>query len=678
MSTAELTAVAARLEAVAARLEAVAAGGGGGGGGGAAAGPAAEHPRVAAFDELLATSLAPFLELSKTLGGAVGEQSADVATVFSLMRDLVKTASSSKKPSWPPQDMKGEGTPFRLYVSMVEAVQKITAATDKARPTDFFNHCSTVSEGIPAANWVAVDKTPGPFVGEMVGASSFYGNKILIATKGKSEGKDQFEWAKSFKTLLTNLQAYIKEHQTTGLAWNLKGGDAMTFDPAAVVLSAAAAPTPAAGGGGGDGPAPSLAAFDELLGAEFAQYVAASKTIGGKTAEQAAKVEECFAKQRALLECATASKKPAGWPNCPEMLQPMSECIMACGAIKDSADRGSDDYDYCCTWAEGIQAASWVCIEPAPGPFIGETQGSAMYHGNKLIMKGKKDGNDVMKKWGQSTSLFLKGLQAFVKQHHTTGVAWNPRGANAAAFKGSAPAAPGPPPPGPPPPGPPPKMAAVEAAPAARSGLFAELSKGADITKGLKKAPPKNKPGEVSGAVVMKAKKPAKTWGGGAKKKGTPKFAREGTKWLVEWQEGNRDIIIEETNAKQAVRIYKCENCLVQIKGKVNAVNIDGCKKVSVIFADVVSSCDVVNSQSIEMQATGKVPNVMIDQTDGAQVYLTEAALDAQIILSKSSEINVSVPGATPEDDLKESALPEQFCCKMVDGVWVTEAVHHG
>ena len=49
----------------------------------------------------------------------------------------------------------------------------------------------------------------------------------------------------------------------------------------------------------------------------------------------------------------------------------------------------------------------------------------------------------------------------------------------------------------------------------------------------------------------------------------------------------------------------------------------------------------------------------------------------AAITTAKSSEVNVIVPGATPEDDFAESPIPEQFMSTYVDGRWVTKPVEH-
>lgn len=53
---------------------------------------------------------------------------------------------------------------------------------------------------------------------------------------------------------------------------------------------------------------------------------------------------------------------------------------------------------------------------------------------------------------------------------------------------------------------------------------------------------------------------------------------------------------------KQAVYIYKCENSVVKIKGKVNTLTVDSCKKTSVVFDNLLAQVDVINSQDIEIQ----------------------------------------------------------------------------
>jgi len=98
---------------------------------------------------------------------------------------------------------------------------------------------------------------------------------------------------------------------------------------------------------------------------------------------------------------------------------------------------------------------------------------------------------------------------------------------------------------------------------------------------------------------------------------------------------------------------------------------------VAIVFDTVVSSFEVVNCRSVEVQVTGKVPSFAIDKTSGAQIYLSKGALDTEIVTSKSSEMNVLIPGSSADEDLVEIAIPEQYKSTVKDGKLVTEIVTH-
>ncbi len=80
---------------------------------------------------------------------------------------------------------------------------------------------------------------------------------------------------------------------------------------------------------------------------------------------------------------------------------------------------------------------------------------------------------------------------------------------------------------------------------------------GAGAGAGAKAGPPKipSKP------ATMRAKKPAKT-------------ALEGNKWMIEYHEDNRSIVIDQTELSHTVNIFNCKNCTIQVRGKVNAVSM--------------------------------------------------------------------------------------------------------
>ena len=59
------------------------------------------------------------------------------------------------------------------------------------------------------------------------------------------------------------------------------------------------------------------------------------------------------------------------------------------------------------------------------------------------------------------------------------------------------------------------------------------------------------------------------------------------------------------------------------------------------------------------------------------QLYISEASLGADITTAKSSEVNVMVPGSTPDADLVEHAIPEQYVSQYKGGKYVTLPVSH-
>jgi adenylyl cyclase-associated protein len=201
------------------------------------------------------------------------------------------------------------------------------------------------------------------------------------------------------------------------------------------------------------------------------------------------------------------------------------------------------------------------------------------------------------------------------------------------------------------------------------------LNKGADITKGLKQVRDDQKthknPNLRSSALV-----PGGSTGGSsatsislttktsnvsvASSQKPPVFELVDKKWKVEYQQGRNDLIIDQTDLKQTVYVYQCRDCTITVKGKVNSILIDSCTKVGLLFDDVLSTVEFINSKSVQMQVLGRVPTVAIEKTDSCQVYLSRNSLDTEIVSSKSSAMNVLVPKAD-DDDFVEHPVPEQF-----------------
>ena len=134
-------------------------------------------------------------------------------------------------------------------------------------------------------------------------------------------------------------------------------------------------------------------------------------------------------------------------------------------------------------------------------------------------------------------------------------------------------------------------------------------------------------------------------------------------------------MVVEETELRHVVYIYNCQNSTITVKGKVNAITLDGCKKVGLLLDSVVSSVETVNCKSVQIQITGTAPTCSIDKTDGFQLYLSKEAAGIEIFSAKSSEMNVLVPDANGE--FIEMPVSEQFKTVIKGSKLITEAVEH-
>ncbi|XP_020617448.1 adenylyl cyclase-associated protein 2-like [Orbicella faveolata] len=291
---------------------------------------------------------------------------------------------------------------------------------------------------------------------------------------------------------------------------------------------------------------------------------------------------------------------------------------------------------------------------------------AAQFYMNR-VLKDFKEKDKTHVEWVSCLKGALADLQAYVKAHHTTGLVWSKTGAVAKA--GAGPAAPPPPPPVQVPPPPPVQAPAPgqDAERGAANALFSEINKaGTNIASGLRKVRDdqkthKNKDLRKTGPVPDKPK-PS---GGGAPKaaapvKKPPVFELQGKKWIVEFQEDNRNLVISEPETSQTVYIYKCNKSTIQVKGKINSMVVDSCKKTAVVLKGAIGTVEFINCQSMECQIDGSVPTVSIDKTDGCQVVFPNGIGSTEIVTAKSSEMNISIPKPGSQD-LAEYALPEQF-----------------
>ncbi|XP_057333006.1 uncharacterized protein LOC130672433 isoform X2 [Microplitis mediator] len=406
----------------------------------------------------------------------------------------------------------------------------------------------------------------------------------------------------------------------------------------------------------------SVSGFEDLVAGPFAEYLAISQKIGGDVAAHSKLVDEAFRIQKEFIKTAASRPAPSSQPEQVSLLGPTSSQIQLIQQFREN-NRGSQYFNHLSAISESIPALGWVAVTPTPAPYVKEMNDAGQFYTNRVLKDWKeKDKNHV--EWCKAWVQTLSELQKYIRQHHTTGLVWSKTGSVSA---------PVPPPPGGMPP-PPPCMPVGDISASAggddRSALFAQINQGENITKSLKKVTSemqthKNSslrtgPAPFKAPVVNNSGSPMKSVPpANAPIDKPPVFSRDGKKWLIEYHKGNKDLVIENPEMNNVVYMYRCQDSTLIIKGKLNSIVMDSCRKSSIVFDSLVSSIEFVNCQSVQMQVLGKVPTISIDKTDGCQMYLNQESLNVELITSKSSEMNVMVPKGN--GDYTEYPVPEQF-----------------
>ncbi|XP_006019357.1 adenylyl cyclase-associated protein 1 [Alligator sinensis] len=414
-------------------------------------------------------------------------------------------------------------------------------------------------------------------------------------------------------------------------------------------------------------------AFDSLLAGPVAEYMKISKEIGGDVQQHAEMVHKGLTTERSLLVIASQCQQPSE-SNLATLMKPISDQIQVVQSFREK-NRGSKLFNHLSAVSESIPALGWVAMAPKPGPYVKEMTDAAMFYTNR-VLKEYKDVDKKQVDWVKAYLSIWAELQVYIKEYHTTGLAWSKTGPTATQVAGMPPAAPAgaaPPPPGPPPPPAPISTNSSADDSASRSALFAQINQGEGITSGLKHVSDnmkthKNPALKTQGGSMRTGPKPfmapkpvcaANPSQKIAPRKEPPVLELEGKKWRVENQDNASNLVISDTELKQVAYIYKCVNSTVYIKGKINSITVDNCKKLGLVFDDVVGIVEIINSRDIKVQVMGKVPTISINKTDGCHVYLSKSSLKCEIVSAKSSEMNILVP--TEEGDFNEFPVPEQF-----------------
>ena len=356
---------------------------------------------------------------------------------------------------------------------------------------------------------------------------------------------------------------------------------------------------------------PYVVQYDDLVDGPLSTFHKLSSSIGGAVKTMGDMVFNAIRTQRQFLLLASRSKQPTR-DILINLLKPTDEAIQSIQAFREK-NRTTEWFNHLSAISESISALGWVTVAPTPGPFVKEMKDAAQFYTNKVLVSWK-DKDRLHVDWTKSWIEFLTQLQAYIKDYHTTGLTWNIRGADVSPGMNGASFAPPPPPRGGPPPPPPPPStdfmsAEASAAEDARLQLMKDLSMGTDITGRLKRVTAdqqthKNPALKASSVVPASAARSGTASYAGQKAivMKPPKFELEGKKWLLEYINGRKDIVIEGTEMNQSINLYKCVDTIVQVKGKVNSITVDSCSKTAVVFEDIVSVVEFINCQSIQAQ----------------------------------------------------------------------------
>ncbi|KAJ4469500.1 adenylate cyclase associated N terminal-domain-containing protein [Lentinula edodes] len=440
----------------------------------------------------------------------------------------------------------------------------------------------------------------------------------------------------------------------------------------------------------------SVVVFDEVvIDGKVKPFVELTKSFAGASVvEIVGLVEKQFKELRELINTAASCVKPDD-PTFQSLLTPFHSTIEAINRLKEANRKDRDWFTHLMVISEASSFVAWV-LNSKPGPHIAETKDQALYYGNRVI-KEFKEKDPRHAEWVRSFAAALEETRKYVLEYHTTGLSWNSKGipvaqyaaSKSANISGATSGGPPPPPPPPPPPAAPPVTAAAATTPAGgTAAVFAEINRGADVTRGLRKVDksemthknPNLRASSVvpsgSGSPPKKPVKPTKPHALMGKK--PPKFALEGKAWNIEYQEDEKSLVVDGVELNQVVNLFGCKNSVIQIKGKLNAVTLVNCIKTQVLVDSVVSSISVTKSPSFAIQITGSAPMIQIDSCDTGMIYLSQASLHAEITTAKCSSINVNIPVEGEEEGVfEEQALPEMLRTCVKDGKLVTTVVEH-
>lgn len=358
---------------------------------------------VSAFKELITGPLEAYIKASTSIGGDVAIQAKAFANAWTAEAEFLGKAVSMDKPN----DVSG------MLADISRNMGEVRVVAENADPHGpLTQHLNAVSESMAALGWVAVDEKATAYVGDMAGTGQFYIDKVKMGARKSNNPELHKDWAKRLETLWSDLKAYVKEHHTQKLVWNPpKNSKASSVSRD---LSANDA----------DEPGDYVSAFKELISGPLSTFVKTSTAIGGDVGKQANLFADAWRAEADFLGKAITMPMP---DDVQGMLIPIAEKMGAIAELADSADPRGPTTQHLKAVSESIPALGWVAVDEKATAFVGDMSGAGQFYIDKVKMNARNTSNpSVHREWANNLETLWNDLKAYVKEHHTQKLVWNP------------------------------------------------------------------------------------------------------------------------------------------------------------------------------------------------------------------------------------------------------------
>jgi len=395
-----------------------------------------------------------------------------------------------------------------------------------------------------------------------------------------------------------------------------------------------------------------------------------------------------------LLSVAHKVKKPSQ-ADAMKFLGEYSQCFKTLDKL-NFAKRKADPFMYDArehlnTLKELIQAFQWVItpVEGVPAAVPKNMGESCIFRCDKMNKNFKDDEKKAGLALRKCLTEWNKAHCEYVNANFKMGLEYNPKGEELSGAKVDAPV-----------PGAAPAKSAEKKAPAKKKpakkkaagdlNLAAALNIGGAVTSGLKKVDKSMKTKyrkERVGKVTIKTKKALK------KKLPDPKKVKRGFTWQMSYYVEGVNTWGEDDGLSKKMGAYftQCFDCGLIIDTKCKAAVIDSCKKVKVQVMDVISTVEIVNSQSVTLYCKGIIPSITLDKCSSVTIVLCPEAVKKDkdgkrhlpsVITSCTTASNLEFWSDPDSYESESITIPfaEQFenNLDLVNGKIIVTPVDHG